>query len=851
MFVFSRKATFLPLMFFKLINSVTKVISFLILNLFCLSASSQSNSALITGKVVDESGQPLQNVEIINIQTSSSVFTDNNGEFKFPVPTNIPVTLTFSREAYQSTQKTFSLHKNEERHIIVELLRGSKMLENILIKDEGERKEAGAIRLSPKSAATLPSATGGVEGLLKILVGSNNELTSRYAVRGGNYDENLIYINDFEIYRPFLIRSGQQEGLSFINPDLIKNIRFFSGGFQAKYGDKISSALDIQYKVPVEFSASAYVSLLEQGVHVEGISKDKKFTWLMGARSKTNKSLLSSQDTKGTYVPSASDLQAFMTWQISAKSQLALLAILSRSEFDFVPETAQKTAAVYTPFFVKNVGLDIVFDGHEADKYRNSLLGLRFENKVNNKLNLKWLLSSYTDTEAENFDIAGAYLLGERELNAGSHDFGKIINPFGQGVFQQYARNKLNILVLQASHKGSYKHKSHYLQWGAGVEQTHIKDNLWEWEYIDSAGYSLPFDPPEIHLQNVLVSKANLEFQTLKGYLQDNILLSKGLSLQGGVRLNYQTLNEELIISPRAQISYTPAGVTDIIFKAAAGMYSQPPFYREMRRPGGTINQHLKSQKSIQYVVGFDYNFPRKNRPTRISTEIYYKSLWDVVSYDLDNVRISYSGKNDAVAWAAGIETRLFTELVKDAESWVSIGIGRTEENLKNDFYYDYVNASGEIITIASSDKKIADSIKQEPGYVRRPSDRLLTIGLFLQDYLTTNKNFKMHLNMIYGSNMSYNIPDNPKYRNALIVDPYIRVDLGLSAQLLGPQTELRSHSPFKSFKSIWAALEIYNVIDRANTISYQLIKDYSNNTFSLPNRLTPRQLNMKIRVEF
>jgi hypothetical protein len=270
-----------------------------------------------------------------------------------------------------------------------------------------------------------------------------------------------------------------------------------------------------------------------------------------------------------------------------------------------------------------------------------------------------------------------------------------------------------------------------------------------------------------------------------------------------------------------------------------------------MRRYDGTINTKLKAQKSVQYVIGFDYNLPQGNRPMRITTEVYYKSLTDVVPYDIENVRIRYYGENNANAYAAGIETRVFTELVKDAESWFSIGVSQTKEDINNDFYYDYKNAAGEIITSKSADQIIADSIKNEVGFIRRPSDRLITMGLFLQDYLSTNKNFKVHLNIIYGSNMSYNIPNSVKYRNALIIEPYIRVDVGFSALLLSEKSLRRSHSPFRSFENIWASLEVFNIIDRENVISYQLIKDFSNSVFSIPNRLTPRLINFKLLARF
>ncbi len=464
------------------------------------------------------------------------------------------------------------------------------------------------------------------------------------------------------------------------------------------------------------------------------------------------------------------------------------------------------------------------------------------------------MISRYGDIENEDMDITGAYLFGERSFDKTQPDFGQITNPLGAGVFQNYARNDLNIAVYNISHKGTYKLGKHFLQWGLSFDHSVINDHLNQWEFQDSAGYSLPFNPNQLNLSSVLKSHANLTIDKYSGYLQDNINLSHGVNevaLQAGARFNYDALNNEFLISPRAQISYKPDWKQDIIFKASAGVYGQPPFYREMRRPDGTINTDLKSQKSLQYVAGFDYNLSNVNRPMRITTEAYFKSLTDVDPYDINNLQITYFGENDARAYATGIETRVFTELVKGAESWFSLSISQTKENINNDFYYTYKNAEGEVINSKSTDQVIADSVKTDVGWIRTPSDRLITMGLFLQDYLSTNKNFKVHLNLIYGSNMSYNIPNSVKYRNALIIEPYIRADIGFSALLLSDKSQRRSHSPFRAFDNIWASLEVFNLIDRANTISYQLIKDFANDTFSIPNRLTPRLINFKLLARF
>ena len=783
---------------------------------------------------------------------TKGVLSDTAGNFRIQVNAEKSLALIFSYTGYNETQKNFYLSDQEEEKIWVHMERGGKTLETVVIMDEKERKELGLTKINPKNALALPSTTGGIEGLIKILVGSNNELTSQYSVRGGNYDENLIYINDFEIFRPYLVRSGQQEGLSFINPEMARNVSFYNGGFQAKYGDKMSSVLDIQYKKPKTFGGAAYVSLLEQGLHVEGSGKNEKFTYLLGVRNKTNRNLLGSQETMGAYIPSSSDIQGYITYRLSDKWQLELLGNYSVTKFTFLPESAKKTTSVFSPLFTANLGLDIFFEGREKDGYKTNLLGLSAAYQPAKNLKLKWMLSYFSNTEKENFDIAGAYLFGDRDFDNASSSFGQIVNPLGAGYYQNYGRNDLSIKVWNAALRGSLEKGKHFIQFGNSIEQTNIKDKLYEWEYQDSAGYSLPVNMGR--LNSFLNTASTLSIQKYSGYVQDNIVLKNNksdISVQYGIRYNYNSLNGELLLSPRAQVSIKPNWQKNTVFKLATGLYSQPPFYRELRKYDGNLNTQVKAQKSIQVVAGVDYNIKKGNSPLRITAEAYYKNLRDVIAYDIDNVRIRYFGNNNARAYAYGLETRLYGELVKDAESWLSIGIMRTKENLDNDYYYQYKNAAGEIISSKTEDKIPADSTRMDVGFVRRPTDRLLTVGLFLQDYLSTNKNFRVHLNMLYGSNMAFNIPNSARYRNALVIEPYIRVDIGFSALLLSEKNKRRSHSPFRNFENIWASFEVFNLIDRPNTISYQLVKDFSNTVYSIPNRLTPRLINFKIVGRF
>ncbi|MFY7898641.1 MAG: TonB-dependent receptor [Chitinophagaceae bacterium] len=809
----------------------------------------------VTGKVIDENTKPIQGVSVQVLNKQKGVISDSLGFFKIDLIANKPTALIFSFTGYRTIQRNITVNPAKSEPLIIRLENSIQQLQEVTVKDERERREAGRIAIDASKSLLNPSPISGIESLIKVFVGSNNELTSQYSVRGGSYDENLIYVNDFEVFRPYLVRSGQQEGLSFINPEMTGGIKFYNGGFQTKYGDKMSSVLDITYRKPKSDGGSAYIGLLEQGVHLEGIGAKNKLTYVIGARNRSNRNLLSSQETKGNYIPSSSDLQGLITYQPSEKWQLELLANVSSTRFTLFPEESKLTSAVFTNSFSANLGLDIYFSGQEKDKYSTNFIGLSATHQVKKHLKLKWMLSRFSNSEQENVDITGAYLFGERDFDRSRSSFGLIVSPLGAGVYQNFSRNTLQIDVFNASHKGSLDKGAHFLQWGNSIERQTINDRLNEWQYNDSAGYSLPFNPSELRLFSVTKSKANINITRFSGYIQDNIQFkdSNNVVLQLGVRYNYNTLNNELLVSPRMGFSYKPKNWNkDVIIKASAGIYHQPAFYRELRRYDGSVNTDVKAQKSWQVSAGIDYNFKMFQRPARITTEAYYKNMWDVVPYDVDNVRIRYFGENRAKAFAAGIETRLYGELVKDAESWISFGIMQTKERINNFNYYQYTNAAGEIITANSTDQTIKDSIQNTVGYIRRPTDRLLTFGMFFQDYMSTNKNLKFYMNAIYGSNLPYNIPNSIRYRNALQIESYLRVDMGFSALLLnGEKASRRSHSPFRNFESIWASIEVFNLIDRANTISYLLIKDFQNNTFTMPNRLTPRLLNVKLVVKW
>src|SRR5687767_7486189 len=816
------------------------LLAFCLLPIACLFA--QKKSAFVSGKVLDENENPLPNVSVTILGRQSGISTSDSGTFRLKVTADRAFAIVFSYTGYKTEQRNFLLSENEEEIINIRMERGAKTLTEVIVTDQRDRREPGLIRPNPKSVINLPTPIMSVESLIKIFVGSNNELTSQYSVRGGSYDENLIYVNDFEIFRPYLVRNGQQEGLSFINPELVRNINFYNGGYQAKYGDKLSSVLDIQYKRPRRFGGSAYISILEQGFHVEGISGNNKLSYLVGIRNRSNKNLLSRQETQGNYVPASTDLQALINYQLGEKWQAEFLGNISQTKFTLIPQFSQLTSAVFSPFFSAVLGLDVFFEGQEKDQYYTNMLGFSITNQPTRSLRLKWMVSRFENDERENIDIAGAYLFGERDFDKSKPTFGLIVNPLGAGVFQNFARNTLNIENWNISHKGTLDKGKNVIQWGIGLDKTSIADKLNEWEFQDSAGYALPFNPNLLQLNKVIKTAASLDINKISGFLQDNLVFGDSLNsftLQAGIRFNYNSLNKESLISPRVGASWKPNWKNDIIFRAAAGAYHQPAFYRELRRYDGTVNTALKAQKSWQVIGGFDYNLSYRDRPMRLTTEAYYKNITNVVPYDIDNVRIRYFGENNAKAYATGLELRLFGELVRDAESWVSIGFMKTKEDLEGDFYKVY--------TLDSLNQPI-DSTTVEGGWLRRPTDRRITFGMFFQDYLATNKNFKVYLSTIYGTNLPYNIPGSIKHRNAAIIEPYIRVDIGFSALLLDSErSNRRSHSPFRNFENIWASLEVFNLIDRPNTISYLLIKDFANNVFTMPNRLTPRLVNFKI----
>lgn len=834
----------------------------LLLVLFSIQFHVCAQQGYLSGRITDADTKV--GVEFANVylkSTSIVVETDNNGYFRIDIPIDQKYTIVVSRIGYKDFEKEMKkFHIREKRNLDIGLAPETMDIE--VIVTETRLRDVETIREEVTALKKLPSTTGNLESVLPhIALGTNSgtggELSSQYNVRGGNYDENLVYVNDFEIYRPQLIRSGQQEGLTFANIDLIRDLSFSSGGFQARYGDKLSSVLDVSYKRPDSLAASVGGSLLGGSAHIEGSvaldSTYRKFRYLVGARYKTTKYLLGTLDTEGEYQPNFADFQGYFTYDLTKNLQVGLIGNFNQSVYNFVP--VSRTTALG----LVNFGLELTtsFTGQERDEFTNGMGGVSLTyipEREKNPIYLKFLSSNFRSSEVENIDIIGEYLLGEIETSLGSDGSGEVVNVLGTGIQHQFVRNYLFLDVFNAEHKGGIeiqeerkddKARNHFIQWGVKYQRENILDDINEWERLDSAGFSLPFSESQVLLSEVLKTQNALTSNRFSAFAQEtfsskiNSLREWQLTL--GVRANYWDLNEEITVSPRVQFLYKPLHkLREISYKFAAGIYVQPPFYRELRRPDGTINENLRAQKSAHIVAGLTYDFylGKIEKPFRFIAEAFYKELWDVVSYEVDNVRIRYSGENDATGYVAGIDMRINGEFVKGAESWINLSFLRARERLNG---------------VQHLERERGEPVATEVDDVPRPSDQLLNLSIFFQDYLQKNENVKMHLNLSVGSGFPFGLKGNNEVtRNTFRFSPYHRVDIGFSYQLWDKQRRLNKPSHFLSFsKSTWLSLEVFNLLQVSNTASNTWIKTVFNTQFAIPNFLTSRRLNLRIKMDF
>lgn len=835
---------------------------------FALLAQEQIN---VYGLIVDEDANPVIGANAVFEGTSIGSATDLNGYFSFSFNSDdidFPATLVCSYTG-SSTYKQIFNSPEEFDGKLINITLTSGMLDSVIIKGDRKIDAQSTIEIETKVFEALPTPDASLESVLNLLpsVRTASELSTQYSVRGGSYDENLVYVNDFEIYRPFLMRAGQQEGLSFINPDLVRNISFSAGGFSAKYGDKMSSVLDIKYKRPTTFRGSVTGSLQGAAVHFEGATKVKtvddkdiqKFRYLVGVRYKNTAALLNSLDTKGQYNPNAYDVQTNFIYHINHKLELELLFNHSQSAFNLIPQESSTTTGAIN----QAIRFSVFFDGNEKDKFRNTMGGLALK-YYNKRLSASFQASAFRMKESENFNIIGQYRLDEVETDFSSDDFGDVRATLGVGTFHDWGRNTLDATVATIGHKGvfTYAEREHLLQWGASFQYEAIEDQLSEWERLDSAGYSLPYTGEQVSIFRNLKSEADLQNWRTQGYLA-NIWNFKNedaadVVLNLGVRYHYWNFNKQMVISPRFQLAVAPKiknPENSLVFKFATGLYEQPPFYREIRDRQGVISDDVKAQRSIHAVMSIDYDFKTwKDRNFKLTSDIFYKHLSNVNPYELDDIRIRYYGNNDATGYAYGADVRIYGELVKGADSWLSFGFLKIKEDLTNDSYNEYINTAGEVINIFSENKDTASVNTVFPGSISKPTEQVFNFGLYFSDYMTKNKNFKMHLALNFGTGLPYGPPDGNRYTDRLRAPGYKRVDIGFSALLVGGEKKKVRREPGKfgqHFDKVWVSAEIFNLLGNSNTISYRWITDVQSNRWPIPNFLTSRRFNVKLHIKF
>lgn len=802
-------------------------------------------TATIRGIILDQNNIPVLGANVAYDNNLGTV-TNNNGVYILEIPANTEVVVTYSYIGFKNISQPFNLASNANVEFNPVFKTDIAQLGTTIITATTRQRVEGIITLSPEAIRVIPGAQAGVENLLKSLPGvsNNNELSTQYSVRGGNFDENLVYVNEIEVYRPFLVRSGQQEGLSFVNSDLVQGVEFSAGGFQAKYGDKLSSVLDITYRRPTGFAASVDASLLGGSISGEGITKDGRFTALAGVRYRDNSLLVDARQTQTNFTPRFFDAQTFLTYKVTKKFQLDFLGNIAVNTYDFQPLTRQTNFGT----LADPLALLIFFEGEEQDQYETYFGALKATYEVNDHLTLKLMGSTYHTQEQEHFDILANYRLGRPNTNIGDEDLGEV--EFTQGVGSQltHARNDLDALFINVEHKGTYQNEDNQIDWGIKYTKEDIRDRLQEFEIIDSAGFSIrppiadfindqPFEPFDGPIEPFISIRArnNVQIDRVSAYAQYSKRTELGTSdvwINAGVRAHQWTVSGEeienvtqTIVTPRAQISIKPDWEADMIFRLSGGLYAQPPLYRELRDSLGQVRPNVKAQKSFHIVAGQDWSFNLWERPFKLVTEAYYKGLTDVNPYTLENVRIRYRATNNAVARAYGFDARLNGEFVPGTQSWISIGVLKTEENIDN------------------------------RGYIPRPTDQRLKVAFLFQDYAPRIPNLKLYLNMIYQTGLPggspsfadpYDFAELPRLRD------FFRGDTGISYVFADAERQYAEGHFLHAFRELSVGFEIYNIFDRQNAITNTFVRDASSQQqFAIPNFLTPRVFNVRLSAKF
>jgi len=807
---------------------------------FSVLTLSFAQNATIKGIILDENNQP---IEKVNVKTDNNgTATNTNGFYIITIPANKEITIEFTHLSHKKVVSTFNLKNGEQFEFNPVMSTSIEQIATVIVSGDRRKEVEGILTLKSEVIRKIPGANAGVENLLLTLPGvsNNNELSTQYSVRGGNYDENLVYVNGIEVYRPFLVRSGQQEGLSFVNTNLVQNVDFSSGGFQAKYGDKLSSVLDITYKNPYQFEVNADLSLLGGSLSVENLSKDSKFSSIVGLRYRDNSLLVNAKETETNFKPTFADAQAYFTYKFSNKFYLSFLGSASINKYNFEPQTRQTNFGTLSD----PVALLVFYDGQEKDRYQTLFGAFKGSYFVNDDLTLHLIASTYHTTEEEYFDILAQYRLGEVNSNIGDENLGEV--EFSQGIGSQlnHGRNDLDALITNIEHKGDFKVNDNRFEWSVKYTNEDIRDRLIEWEVIDSAGFSVrpprtfpndqpyeSFSGPLEPFQNVR-STNNTQINRLQAYGQWSKRSTLGTSdvwYNAGVRAHSWSVSgdgisssNQTVFSPRAQFAIKPYWEKDMLFRLAAGMYYQPPFYRELRDANGAIQPNVKAQKSFHLVLGNDYSFKMWDRPFKLTSEVYYKNLSDVNPYTLENVRIRYRANNSAKAYAYGLDMRLNGEFVPGTESWFSFGYLKTEENINN------------------------------RGYISRPTDQRLKFAALFQDYVPNMPNLKMYLNLVFNTGLPGGSPsyaDPYEFQNRL--PSYKRADLGLQYVLVDSEKTFNTGWK-KPFKALSFGFEIFNIFDVQNSITNTWVRDVSSKRqIAIPNYLTPRVFNVRTTMKF
>jgi hypothetical protein len=789
----------------------------------------------------------------------TSAYTNEKGNYAITVDAGKLQTLVFYDINHAAVAHTLIAKEDETiRFDAMLTLKKENILTEVEVTDFKKRSEE-VIVLDPKVLNQIPSPTGNIEDVIKTQMGvsSNNELSSGYSVRGGNFDENLVYVNDIEVYRPFLVRSGQQEGLSFANPNMVSNINFSAGGFEAKYGDKLSSVLDITYRKPLKFAGTASASFLGGNLQMEGVTKNRLLSWNIGARYRTNSYVLKSLDTKlntsGGYRPSSMDIQSFLTFDVNPKLKIEFLGNIANNKYLVKPVSRQTDFGT-----VKDaLRLTIYFDGQELMQYTTYMGGLSTTYRPNRKTKLKLIASAYRANEQEVYTVQGQYYIDQLEADLGKPNFGQVAYSRGVGTFLNNGRNYLTAQVFNVEHKGTrIINNNNTILWGIREQTERIDDRLSEWRTTDSAGYNAPYDPNGITLTDVYKTKVTLESWRTQGYVQFNhtALLrdSSNFSFTGGIRANNWTVNGQTVISPRVTFAYKPNWRRDWLFKLSGGFYYQPPFYREIRNINGTINTNVKAQRSIHTVFTSDYIFRMWKRPFKLIMSAYFKQLSDIVPYEIENVRIRYFANNNTTGYATGADFRINGEFVKGVESWASLGFLRTYEYSKDNIHTVYYNKDGlEIVRGRTFDQVKADSQVVNPGYIPRPTDQLVTFGMFFQDHFAKYPAIKFNLNIQFGSGLPTGPPTHLRWQQILRMPPYRRADAGMAYNVLKENREFKRKNYFNNLKEMWIFLEVFNLLQIQNTVSYTWIQDVTGTSYAVPNYLTNRQINVRLQIKF